>query len=261
MLALNTFFLCSLGKYFYDSATCKPAVTKSRIVSGHYDDLEPLNNISNYMSKKFDGKKKGLHIWTEDISNEKLYYDIEQIRTSNVIIDKIKEKYPDCRIIATRTVDEIYWAVSPRDATNSDRSLVDCHYDGPLAAFDTGVSFYRIIIACNENNDVTTTFPNDEIRVKMTTGDFHGLDMHKDYHCVEGSIPHNKHRVLMKMHYLIVPNSFGNHSNSELMTKYLNIKWMEIGRYSMNVSAEPKTILDEIIGATVDISRKIFNKL
>jgi hypothetical protein len=261
MLALNTFFLCSLGKYFYDSATCKPAVRKSRVVSGHYDDLEPLNNISNYMSKKFDRKKKALHIWTEDLVKQTVYFDIETIRTSNTIIDKIKDIYPDSKIINIRETDEIYLAVSPKDAKNSDRSLVDCHYDSPLSLFNNGVSFYRIIIACDENDTVTTTFPNDDIRVKMTTGDFHGLDYNKDYHCVEGSIPENKKRVLLKLHYLVVPNKFGDGSISEMLTKNVNIKWTKYSRYSMNVSAEPKTILDEIIGTTVDISRKIFNKL
>lgn len=102
--------------------------------------------------------------------------------------------------------DEVYWAVSPRDATGSDRSLVDCHFDSPLGWFPTGgVVFYRIIIATNENNDVVTVFPGEDKRVKMSTGDFHGLDYNKDWHCVEGKIPPGKFRVLLKLHYVVTP--------------------------------------------------------
>ena len=116
--------------------------------------------------------------------------------------------------------------------------------------------FYRVIIACNENNTVTTIFPNEDVKVKMTTSDFHGLDYNKDWHCVEGSIPKGKFRVLLKMHYLVVPK--GSEA-FESWVRWINVAWTVGSRETMRMSANPQNPLEWFVAMIVSISRILFN--
>lgn len=231
------------------------------VLTGIYPDIASLNQIAIYINNVSEGRTKAHHIWTEELVKDPIYSNIEKARTSDVLIDLLKTSFPNSRILNVREADELYWAVSPAEAKGSDRSLVDCHYDAPFAIVETGVKFYRIIISCNENEDVNTVFPNDGVRVVMTTGDFHGLDYNRDYHCVEGSIPADKYRVLMKLHYLIVPDSKGIGSPDEMITKFLNIQWTKLSRLFMRVSAEPQNIVEQVMGEIVNVSRTVFNKV
>ena len=236
---------------------------KSNIISGNYNNYDNLNKISDYINNKnnLNNNTKADHIWTESINNTSDVYDsIEEIRLSKEIVGKINENYPNSRIKNVRNVDEIYWAVSPKDALGSDRALVDCHYDAPFAIFPTNnIVFYRVIIACNENYTVVTSFPNDNVKVKMNTGDFHGLDYNKDWHCVEGQIPPGNYRVLLKLHYLVIPELNNEDSISEKFVYYSNVYWTYLSRELMRMSAKPKNYIENIAGNSVNISRYVYN--
>ena len=212
------------------------------ITTGKYKNSEDLTNITNYMIN--DNNLISKHIWVEDIKNNDIYNILNKVRYSDDIYDVIKEKFTNHKIKNVIDCDEIYYAVSPKDANGSDRSLVDCHYDAPFSILPNfNVIFYRVILACNENKDVTTIFPNADIKVKMDTCDFHGLDYNKDYHCVEGEIPKDKNRVLLKLHYIIVPNDYGENTISENYVKFINVKWTHLSRNFMRMSSNPKNIL------------------
>lgn len=230
------------------------------VLTGYYPDLQALDRISEYTEEASAGRTKAHHIWTEEVKS-RVYDDIEEVRTSDILLNVLRKQFPNNRIVNVREADELYYAVSPVGAKGSDRSLVDCHYDAPFAAVETGVKFYRIIVACNQNLDVSTMFPNDAVSVVMNTGDFHGLDYNKDYHCVEGSIPINTYRVLMKLHYLIIPNAKGIGSPDEVITRFLNVQWTKLSREFMRMSAEPANILEASMGGLVNISRTLFNKV
>jgi len=90
----------------------------------------------------------------------------------------------------------------------------------------------------------------------MTTGDYHGLDYNKDWHCVEGQIPEGKYRILLKLHYLIVPEGS---SEFAPFVRWINVAWTKISRETMRMSAEPETIFEEFVAFLVNISRLIFN--
>ena len=140
------------------------------ILESEYKIHEICNNI-----------KTAHHIWINDLTDD-LKNKFLKIKYCDCIINTISSHFTDYKIDKVDDIDEIYWAVSPEDAIGSDRSLVDCHYD---SFYVPGKSiFYRIIVALNENNDVVTVFPDDNISVKMNTGDFHGLNYNADKHCV-----------------------------------------------------------------------------
>jgi hypothetical protein len=90
----------------------------------------------------------------------------------------------------------------------------------------------------------------------MTTSDFHGLDYNKDWHCVEGSIPKGKYRVLLKMHYLIIPKDSEAFEN---WVRWINVSWTVGSRETMRMSANPQNLLEWLVALTVSISRIVFN--
>jgi len=216
-----------------------------------------LAYISEKTRQKFIHLKKAHHVWIDSIQEEKLRNSLERIRTSRVIMDSIHKKFPDSAVFSVKEADELYWAVSPQEAGGSDCSLVDCHYDAPFAWIPTGgVTYYRVILACNENNEVTTVFPTEHAKVKMTTGDYHGLDYNQDWHCVEGSIPPGKYRILLKLHYIVVPEGSEGWST---WVKWINVVWTKASRETMRMSAEPANPFEWLVAAIVNVSRTMFN--
>ena len=216
-----------------------------------------LENIKNTAEKRYANYKTAHHEWIDRVEQSSYRDSLDRVRINPAILNKIHERFPNSTVKSVTDADEIYWAVSPVDAVGSDRSLVDCHYDAPFSWFPTGgVVFYRVILACNENNTVTTIFPNENVRVKMTTSDFHGLDYNKDWHCVEGSIPKGKYRVLLKMHYLIIPKGSEAFEN---WVRWINVTWTTVSRETMRMSADPQNPLEWLVAMIVSISRILFN--
>lgn len=219
------------------------------VCSGYFKNHDLLHEITDFVVDYYTlNQTKTNHLWINNISND-ILPKIDRVRTSNDILETIQQKFPGSNIKPVTQVDEVYYAVSPKDASGSDRVLVDCHYDAPFY-WISGVIFYRIIIACNENDTVQTSFPNDNIKVKMNIGDFHGLDYNKDYHCVDGKIKPGKHRVLLKLHYLVVPKEYENTFWESLVT-FLNVKWIYASRWIMNKSSKPSTFIEHCVALLV----------
>jgi len=232
------------------------------VITGVYKNTLDLQKISTYINDNTKDKHIAHHIWVNKIEDKKIYEIVDLVRTSSDIVNEIQKKFVNYNIKNVKEADEIYYGVSPSTATFSDKSLVDCHYDAPFSLFNLGgVKFYRIIIACNENKTVKTTFPNDDISVIMDTGDFHGLDYNKDLHCVYGDIPENKYRILLKLHFLIIPKELLDDSFSEKFVKYINVKWTQLSRDFMRMSAKPTNSIEYIFGNIVNISRVIYNNM
>ena len=230
------------------------------VVSGTINSDKHLQYITQVAKERYAQYTTAHHEWIDKVEGGDYRSALEAVRSDPEIFSKIQERFPGTAIKPVTEADEIYWAVSPKGAVGSDRSLVDCHYDSPFALFPTGgVTYYRVIIACNENDTVTTMFPDENIRVKMNTKDFHGLDYNKDMHCVEGAIPKDKFRVLLKMHYLVVPP--GSSPIAESWVRQINVGWTVFSRETMRMSANPTTWYEHIVAMIVNICRYIFNNV
>jgi hypothetical protein len=227
------------------------------VISGSIQSDNNLKYITDTAKDRYAKYTTAHHEWIDKVEPSKYRDALDTVRVDPAIFQKIKDKFPGAAIKSVHEADEIYWAVSPKGAVGSDRSLVDCHYDSPFAWIPTGgVIYYRVIIACNENNTVTTTFPDEKMAVKMNTKDFHGLDYNKDIHCVEGAIPEGKFRVLLKMHYLIIPPGTEKYQD---WVRSINVWWTVLSRETMRMSANPTVWYEYIVAAIVNVCRVIFN--
>lgn len=232
------------------------------VISGKYHNKDDLQKITDYMTNKENdgGNLVANHVWVNEQTD--ILSTIDKVRKSDIIFKTIQDKFPEHKIKNVTESDEIYFAVSPDNAGGSDRSLVDCHYDAPFGGFPTFNNiFYRVIVACNPNDDVTTTFPNAGVSVKMDTGDFHGLDYNTDYHCATGEIPPNKTRVLLKLHYMLVPKDYPDDCISENYVRSINVAWTSFSREFMRMSAHPDNAVEYIMGSSVNAARFCFNNI
>jgi len=228
------------------------------VISGKITDNESFDYIASVAKQRYGHYKKAHHEWIDSVESGQYKNVLQSVRTHSKLFDTMKERFPNSRIESVTEADEVYWSASPKEAKGSDRSLVDCHYDAPFSIVPNGgVIYYRIIIAVNHNNTVTTVFPTENKRVLMDTGDFHGLDYNKDWHCVEGSITPDNYRVLLKLHYLIIPQ---NTSSMWIQwVRWINVAWTHASRTLMRMSADPQNVLEMLIGILVNVSRFLFN--
>jgi hypothetical protein len=195
------------------------------------------------------------HMWVVDMGDA-IRDDVWRMKTCRCVVDPIRKIFGDRDIRPVEIVDELYWSASPLEASGSDKSLVKCHRDGPFDFFPSETAvWYRIIIAINDNDDVITHFPKAGMSVKMSKGDFHGLHYDRDTHCVEGSIPKGKYRIIMKIHYLITPRS--QTVAGDAMTSIYALgerAWANASRNVMNASVDPKNSFERGIAFFVNFS-------
>jgi hypothetical protein len=230
--------------------------------SGQLDDLdEQFDAIHRAAVSRFEHIRTGHHVWVSSMhdADPDMYRWIDEVRTSPSLVGRVRDAFPGSRIVPVPEADELYWAVSATTAKGSNRALVDCHYDAPFGGMlGNRVVFYRVIVACNENDSTITVFPKESVRARMTTGDFHGLDYNRDLHCVEGEILQGAHRVLLKLHYMAVSDGADAHAS---MVRWLNVTWTWASRELMRMSANPSTATEHAAAALVVGSRVVWNNL
>ena len=231
-------------------------------LSGKLAPHEDFETITKACQDRYGHITKAHHVWINTIEKSNFRKSLEALRTHTNIIESIRTKFPNCNVYSVHESDEIYWAVSPSEAGGSDRALVDCHYDAPFSILPTGgVTFYRIIVAMNENSTVTTVFPTEQAKTIMNTGDYHGLDYNQDWHCVEGQIPPQAFRVLLKLHYLVVPKHMEVGGFWPTLIRWVNVTWTFVSRETMRMSAEPTNVVEWVIAMIVNICRIAFNQV
>lgn len=231
------------------------------IIQGKLNDdyLPSAEFIENYYKTKHDNSNNiSYHYWINDIEDEELRKHIENLRCAPEIKDKIREHYIDCDILSVHTSDEVYLSVSPDKRHGSDITLSDGHYDAPFSWVPQGGNiFLRVILGCNENSTVYTRI--EDYTSTLSTLDFNVMDYNRDFHYVEGYIPENKQRILLKLHFIAKPPM--SSKLSTFFCEYINDKWTHFSREVMRVSIDPETPFQHALKFTTLSVRWIFNKL
>jgi hypothetical protein len=218
--------------------------------------LKYADNIKDFFLKIHGGYySKSKHYWVDEIQEKNIKDSLNILRNAEEIKKEIQKLYPDHIIKSIYNTDEIYIGVDPSLQKNSDIVLSECHYDGPFKHFPNfGNKFLRVILGLTENKTVYTTI--EDQKSTLSTLDFNIMDYNNDYHCVEGYIPKNNIRILLKIHFLCInknsPVFFVN------LIEYINNSWAHFSRYMMSRSIEPKNIFDNIILYSIYFSNLIY---
>jgi hypothetical protein len=206
---------------------------------------------------KSNGKTMADHTWSEDVKEPTIKNAIDTLRNSSIIRDTLLENYPGSTIRSVPSIDEVFVSVSPLDAKASDRVLVDCHYDAPYKFIEGPSKLVRIILALNDNSTVFTQVGDKTS--KLSTGDFNGIEYNRDYHCVRGTIPSGKTRLMLKLHYLVIPD--GTPEIFSQWSIFINWMWTKVTRFLMRNSANPTNPLQYLLAYIIQFARFFYNQI
>lgn len=218
-----------------------------------------INSI-NYIYEKYKniniGGTNSIHYWINEIQDKELKYHLNRLRNAQEIKNTIKRNYQKYTIESSHNSDEIYLSVSPTDRVGSDITLSDCHYDAPFKyIYQGGCKFLRVILALNENKSVYTQV-EDSTSI-LSTGDYNIIDYNADYHCVRGNINKKKNRILLKLHFIVIPPN--TDKRWSIFSKYINDRWTHFSRNMMRDSIEPNNNIAYIKKYTVLSARFFWN--
>jgi hypothetical protein len=219
------------------------------VINGFYNNKRNLRKCAKYMICNTHNTETSHHIWINEISDTNICHTTNEIKFD--ISKQLQPHFTDYNITNIPEIDEMYYCPSPHKVTHTDTSLVKPHYDSPLGGmYMEGVLFYRVMVACNKNDTVYTRFSNQISPVNI--GEFHAFDYNNDLHSVEGAIPDGKHRLMLKLHYAIVPKSKKVKNIYELPSTHVNIMWTRIARYFMRAGSSPKNWIEFTYGPVTE---------
>jgi len=224
------------------------------LIQGKIPESYEMTILRNHY--KSNGKTTD-HEWVDEIKQPVIKNAIDTLRSSSIIRDTLLENYPDSTVRSVPSIDEVFVSVSPLDAKASDRVLVDCHYDAPYKFIEGPSKLVRIILALNDNSTVFTQVGDKTS--KLSTGDFNGIEYNRDYHCVRGTIPSGKTRLMLKLHYLVIPNGTPEIFNKWLV--FINWTWAKVSRFFMNFSRSPSNPLEYLIAYLIRFVTFIYAKI
>tara|TARA_B100000424_G_C22929318_1_gene494375 strand:+ start:75 stop:860 length:786 start_codon:yes stop_codon:yes gene_type:complete len=218
-----------------------------------------INTFKNYIYnekniKSCESYKKTLHVFENDLPNN-LKKAFSKIKNNKKIISKIKEKYPDHKIINANKMNELY--VSCVSSEGSDNVFQTRHVDGPYYLFK-GCTLLRSLFVIEGNKNVFTIFPDYEEEVSLSKGDFIAFDFNRDIHFIEKRdfFKDNNIRILLKIHYAVVPKYAPNFIRK--ICKISNENYNLLARKGFNISKTPKTIIEKILSRLINLSTYIY---
>ena len=224
------------------------------LIQGKIPESNEMTILQNHY--KSNGKTTD-HEWIDEIKDPYIKNAIDTLRNSPIIRETILKNYPGWSIRPVPSTDEVFVSVSPVDAKASDRVLVDCHYDSPLKLIEGPSRFVRVILALNDNSTVFTQVGDKTS--KLTTGDFNVIEYNRDYHCVRGTIPSDKTRLMLKIHFIVIPKGTPEIFNQWLV--FINWLWAKVSRLFMNFSRSPSNPLEYLIAYLIRTVTFIYAKI
>lgn len=221
--------------------------------------IENINKFKNYVTnekqiKSCEDYKKTLHVYEYDLP-EDLKNIFGEIKNNKKIMNKINEIYPDHKISHANDMNELY--VSCVSKTGSDKVFVTRHVDGPYYLFP-GCNLLRVLFVIDGNSNVYTIFPDDDNEISLKKCELLGFDYNRDIHYIEKREDYkdNKIRIILKLHYVVVPNYLSFVGNT---CRICNEKYNDIARYNFNKSKNPVTFHEKFISKLINITTKSYS--
>jgi len=185
------------------------------------------------------------------------------IINSPIIFNHINNKYNknnDKIITPIHQMNELY--ISALNNKGSDNVFITPHIDGPWGFIPKCICI-RLLVGIQGNNNIQTIFiqNNKEIIYNLQKYDIISFDYNRDLHYIKNNTniqPNNNNRILLKLHYAIIPNSYKYFNNIFIL---LNHKYNTYARNIFLYSQNPKTLLQIITSIIVNTITFIYAKI
>ena len=185
------------------------------------------------------------------------------IINSPIIFNHINNKYNknnDKIITPIHQMNELY--ISALNNKGSDNVFITPHIDGPWGFIPKCICI-RLLVGIQGNNNIQTIFiqNNKKIIYNLQKYDIISFDYNRDLHYIKNNTniqPNNNNRILLKLHYAIIPNSYKYFNNIFIL---LNHKYNTYARNIFLYSQNPKTLLQIITSIIVNTITFIYAKI
>eukprot|EP01060_Flectonema_neradi_P006732 TRINITY_DN14604_c0_g1_i1.p1 TRINITY_DN14604_c0_g1~~TRINITY_DN14604_c0_g1_i1.p1 ORF type:complete len:593 (+),score=60.64 TRINITY_DN14604_c0_g1_i1:37-1815(+) len=235
-LCFDSLFSLARGPFYW-------LVPRDTTIKTKVDCPQHLETLREWVFSKVPNKNTTTHWWYSDLKNEeKTAFD--EISRSNAIFDAFASVWDRNanNIEIVKDMNEVYVA-SPTSMMTSDTVFLMDHIDGPWI-FWPFCAVYRVLVAVNENKDVTTHLKHVRSSAVLTTGDCMGFDFNREIHKVSfNPEPKNTEpRITLKLHYVVYPKCL---KPIGLGLAYVTSRYDEIARRLFLYTIKPKTVLQK----------------
>ena len=185
-------------------------VASNNVVYGKVNTHHLLTIHKWVIENKNLSKDNTTHWWYTELHDEEKTA-FEEIMNSQEIHSIFRKTYRSNHwtIESVEKMNEIYVA-SEKHTQNSDTVFFMKHIDGPWYLLFPFCKVYRCILAINENNRISTIFPNIDRTYTLTRGDFVGFDFNREIHYIKTNkdAVDAERRITLKLHYAVYPKWF-----------------------------------------------------
>ena len=170
---------------------------------------------------------------------------------NGVPLDLIRKRFPNHEIVIVDEMNEVY--VSSIGSNGSDMVFETPHIDGPFG-FVPGTILFRCLVVVQGNSSVSTHFPHDDKVFNLDTRDILMFDYNRDVHYIrhDGSSSDTRRRVLLKIHYAVVPRVA-----SSIFAR-MNSLYNTLARQNFVRTQDPKTIFAKFNSFFINTITKIY---
>lgn len=196
--------------------------------------------------------KNGLttHIYVNDFDKE-IYETIQELILSKPVMDHINSKYNknnDNKILPINEMNELY--ISDLNSKGSDNVFINKHIDGPFM-FIPGCKCIRLLLGLKGNKNIETVFVSERKKNVLEKYDILSFDYNRDLHYIRNNNLNddNNNRIILKLHYAIIPKWMDNFSDT---FKNLNSNYNTWARNNFLYSQNPKTLSEKVISFNIN---------
>lgn len=240
-------FLLFQTLLFPSNTIVQGRLSSNTVTQSHMASLNSW--ISNQINLEHQNKTH--HWWYTDL-NPYLQENFSDL--NNIVMLQIKKELKFCNILPIHEMNEIYVSSNDQHEFNSDKVFYTKHIDGPFYLYPF-CSVKRTILAINENENISTHFPNNNFHHTLTTNEFVSFDFNRDIHYIKSN--HKKPaipRITLKLHYIVYPKNmyvFG------YFLKKLNIYYDKHARNLFLYTLTPNTLMKRISSVMVNYTTNI----
>lgn len=205
-----------------------------------------------YESVNIRDQTKTSHWWYSDLNGDlQESFDVLNMK----VMHYISECHKSYNIKRIDEMNEIYVSSNASSLVmNSDSVFYNKHIDGPYYIFPF-CSVYRCILALNENENITTSFPTAKKSYTLSVGEFVGFDFNRDIHYISSkNLPTEYPRVTLKLHYLVYPKYL--YCFAIILYK-LNVQYDKRARDLFLYTLTPKTYLQKASSIFVNLTTNL----
>ena len=243
---------------FFPGSLMKERILETRLCKKEKIDenMESLVNWAMFQYNNTKEKTISKHWWYDSLPNN-MAESFDVCAYNSTILNMFHRLFykQSFTIKPIHDMNELYIAgKDQKNKTHSDNVFFIPHIDGPFFLLPYA-SVYRCLIALNSNSHIETTFPMQNKRVILSTGDVLAFDFNREIHYIRELYQSDNPRIVLKSHFCIYPKGWHWYGSIVL---WLNMEYNKLFRRLFLHTIQPTNMSEKISSYAVVYSTYTF---